>query len=952
MNGLCRSLKLLTGAVVGAVLAMMGSAHAQVVGTCCLPNGAAVQSTLQQCTSQGGIYLGVIPPSSADVCFRPCCRHNFWTCTLENVHNCQPPNLMIWFQETCNPIPCNEGNGACCKPDSTCVLADKDTCEAQHLGTWFGFGSTCPSIVCESGACCTALGECRITTLTACIGLGHGTWFGLGSTCTPDLCSQRGACCRRGGTCSITTVAECSSDFLVFQGIGTTCTPGICGGDPLGACCKVWDCTMTLPAQCSGSFFPNATCTPLFCQTLGVCCFTTGVCSTVPQVSCPPPNTFYAGTLNCGQVNWCAPVSGLCCFKDNCFAPITEKECREMGGGVGGTFHPGATLADCDRLCKGGACCCPSGGCTVVEKASDCQHMLLAGTTSCNPDPCGEALKTACCLPDNTCFPTTLRDCLDRGGRPTGTPSATCQPSSCTSKTGVCCTGQPTITIVTPDECAALGGVFIGNPGLFPGDPCADCNWGGCCLSNGRCVMTSYTQCKLTENASWLNGEPCKPSGYCGDVGACCYMEVARISAPCTVISQQECERYAGSMWLGSGTACDPDPCILGACCDEAGRTCTLEFQPNCREPLKFFAGITCSPNPCVTRGACCVQTSTSSTCYDAMISDECRALGGTFYPNQSCAEIPCIRTTRGACCAADGSCNQLTSAQCRRFGGQFLGVGTICTPNPCPRNGACCLQAGGCTITGPNGCTNGVFQGVGTVCTPNPCPVYGGCCYPVGMGVWVCAEPLTASECALQGIGGQATFYPNQTCSAIFCGPRGACCDTLGNCTLQDRAVCLKIGGIYQGDNTACTPNPCPRRGACCTNKGSCTVTTQQECCGVWLGSGVPCLPDTCAQGACCNGCTGNCTVLTQHQCTALGATFLGSGSVCAGQFCSPPRGACCIGSTCSILPLESCSSGRWTQATTCAPNPCCPGDENGDGVVNALDLSIAIDRFFVGCP
>ncbi len=68
-----------------------------------------------------------------------------------------------------------------------------------------------------------------------------------------------------------------------------------------------------------------------------------------------------------------------------------------------------------------------------------------------------------------------------------------------------------------------------------------------------------------------------------------------------------------------------------------------------------------------------------------------------------------------GSCCFIDCSCIITTSADCTGSGGTFNGVGTSCSPNPCPvPTGACCLPDGSCVTTEEGDCISqgGVYQG------------------------------------------------------------------------------------------------------------------------------------------------------------------------------------------------------------------------------------------------
>jgi hypothetical protein len=76
-----------------------------------------------------------------------------------------------------------------------------------------------------------------------------------------------------------------------------------------------------------------------------------------------------------------------------------------------------------------------------------------------------------------------------------------------------------------------------------------------------------------------------------------------------------------------------------------------------------------------------------------------------------------------GACCYADGSCQVSTQSACT---GNFIGVGTVCIPNPCPQpEGACCFADWTCNELTEADClgAGGQWLGFGTDCDPNPCP-------------------------------------------------------------------------------------------------------------------------------------------------------------------------------------------------------------------------------------
>ena len=87
-----------------------------------------------------------------------------------------------------------------------------------------------------------------------------------------------------------------------------------------------------------------------------------------------------------------------------------------------------------------------------------------------------------------------------------------------------------------------------------------------------------------------------------------------------------------------------------------------------------------------------------------------------------SCEATEAVSPSTGACCLPDGTCEEVTVAQCIEDGGTF--VGGLCIDADCPQpTGACCVGTD-CTIETEDDCTGmgGTYQGDDTTCDPNPC--------------------------------------------------------------------------------------------------------------------------------------------------------------------------------------------------------------------------------------
>lgn len=131
----------------------------------------------------------------------------------------------------------------------------------------------------------------------------------------------------------------------------------------------------------------------------------------------------------------------------------------------------------------------------------------------------------------------------------------------------------------------------------------------------------------------------------------------------------------------------------------------------------------------------------------------------------------------------------------------------------------------------------------------------------------------------------------------------------------LSSQQECTFFEGTWQGDGTTCGGN-C---GACCLSGGGCTNSTSPDVCAGQAGDhqgeastcgGVTCPTDP--LGACCLP-TANCLFGTESECITAAGIWAGEGTVC-GDFNQNGTDDVC-------------------------ENPC-PGDTNGDDVVDVIDL------------
>ncbi|MFC1573024.1 hypothetical protein ACFL6M_05435 [Candidatus Eisenbacteria bacterium] len=270
------------------------------------------------------------------------------------------------------------------------------------------------------------------------------------------------------------------------------------------------------------------------------------------------------------------------------------------------------------------------------------------------------------------------------------------------------CEGVPVEFV--PEE---YGGLGINADGVYA-QPLICCPTGACCFPDGTCQMLPQPDCEADPNGEWAGGT-CDPNPCPDPSGACCFPD-----GRCEEMPWTACDANGGD-YQGDFTLCDPNPCPQppGACCYPDG-VCQMQIEADCGGTWMGM-GTVCDPNPCIQ-------------------------------PD-------------GACCFADGSCLDMTAVACTDAGGQWQGYGTDCgPPNPCqPPLGACCYPNGICAITIEAAC-DGDWLGMDTVCDPNPCPQPTVCCVLAD-----CYIVYSEAECT--DLGGD--WYPDETtCDPNPCPP------------------------------------------------------------------------------------------------------------------------------------------------------------------------------------
>ena len=147
---------------------------------------------------------------------------------------------------------------------------------------------------------------------------------------------------------------------------------------------------------------------------------------------------------------------------------------------------------------------------------------------------------------------------------------------------------------------------------------------GACCVGADCVATTTQAVCTNTYGGDWYEGESC-PAFDCSTPpppGACCYPDGTCTDEP----GEGNCTGLGG-VWQGHGSDCATTDCPQpGACCLLNGN-CVMKLEGDCLA-LWQGPGTACDPNPCVP-GACCYPD--APYCEDGILVYGCTAGGGIF---------------------------------------------------------------------------------------------------------------------------------------------------------------------------------------------------------------------------------------------------------------------------------------------------------------------------------
>jgi hypothetical protein len=342
------------------------------------------------------------------------------------------------------------------------------------------------------------------------------------------------------------------------------------------------------------------------------------------------------------------------------------------------------------------------------------------------------------------------------------------------------------------------------------------------------------------------------------------------------------------------------NPCFFGppTCCNAFPCVDTSGLQ---NASTNWLNGVNCGSVGCPPNGGWSTFAALSSACRPS----------GDWVMRATWSGVDCTPGV-GACCLANGTCQQLSTSDCGTAGGIYQGDGSACASANCPVPSAACCFGSSCIVVTQANCASaaGTWLGVGSTCAGSggtTCPT-GGCCLPDGS----CATGVTSAQCTGQGgtFRGVGTDCTNANCPQ----PSGACCTNGGaNCGLFTSAQCTTIGGVWHGAGSTCA-NACPPpTGACCTNGGA------------------------------------NCGLFTQAQCTTVGGSWQGANTTCANACAGACYANCDHSTTVPVLNVLdfSCFLNAFAAGDTYAN---CDASTTPP-VLNVLDFSCFLNRFAAGC-
>jgi hypothetical protein len=516
------------------------------------------------------------------------------------------------------------------------------------------------------------------------------------------------------------------------------------GYAPIGACCVGTSCTITAqPACTSGTWFIATSCGSGPCNTVA-CCTGSAACSIVAYGTC-------SGTF----------VQGGTCNSFSCVNPATTPTCQ------GGTSDQACCQGNQTTGCSGGngLVNAQMAGNLALELRNNSGNSVLLSSNSNNLGVVESV--TSPSLPAGTYW---VRIWDAGGGVGWNANNQIVQTYDLTIRVG---TGKAPPMVIAGLQSKRVQSdttcQFIGNHNSYatePGATLPSANYAWDLDGDGTFETTSQTQPQITYRSNYTYNVTLRVTDSNG-MASTDTIQVTVYGATTTI------------------TSTNPNGGVQGSTVPITIIGSNFKGVTSASQVTVSGSGVTVTGTPVInalgtriTGLSFVITASAAATSRDVTVtnSDAMGASGtGTAVFTVS------VPVSNGACCAANGTCTTTTQAACTS---SFQGVGSICSPNPCPQPSvACCATDGSCTFVTAAQCTSGTAQGFGSVCSPNPCPQ-----------------------------------------------PSVACCAADGGCTYVPVASCSGLALAY---GTVCPPNPCPQPTGACCNGAACIVRTAVMCTG-----------------------------------------------------------------------------------------------------------------------
>ena len=448
-----------------------------------------------------------------------------------------------------------------------------------------------------SGAWCFTNGACEVLDAAACAAQG-GTYQGDGTLCDPNPCPilTQGACCLPNGDCFVATQADCAAQQGAWQGENTLCSPNPCPFPQYTVCELRPNDGDGVPmlnnqrVQVEAVAHVNSgtwnTTTQQFEMGDGGCCVSVFGGSINPpvaigdrvlvkgtlihyngltEISNPDLQVTILssgnpvddpGTITTGELAMNGEQYEACLIRIEC-ATIVEGTWPAEGSNSNLTIDDGTgpVTLRIDKETNIDGTPQPTGPITIVGVAyqfdSSVPHtegyQILPRSLD-DITPCIVPVPGACCAVDGSCALLTEGDCAAQGGLFLGE-GTVCEPNPCPQPSGACCYPDGSCAVTLQADC----------PGLWL--PMIDCDpnpcqqpTGACCFPDGACVVTMQSDCGT---GNWIIYEVCEPNP-CPQpppTGACCFAD-----GTCVILTQELCLAAQGE-WYGPTVGCEPNPC-------------------------------------------------------------------------------------------------------------------------------------------------------------------------------------------------------------------------------------------------------------------------------------------------------------------------------------------------------------------------------------------------------